>query len=375
MYRQDDVLRLVGLIYEAALDGSRWQTVLEALAELVDAQALTFWSIAHADNPRPVQFTRLDPAFFRVYPNDAAPDPWMAPAVARNFFRPGIVALGEELVPATSLTKTPFYNEIGKRFGVIGGFGLVFGYDATVGGLFGNQRRLGQFGEAERTLFQTLAPHIERAIAMKRQLSRAQAERRELGDVLERVATAVLLVDRHAVLTFVNGAGAALLRTGDGLLSTTRGLTASVGTETRALRDMVAACALTSDGDGVYPGGTLRVSRRSGQPLHLMVAPFRLELGSTLDRRASAVVFVHDPDASTTLDDAVLRHLYGFTAAEARVARLLGGGQTLAEIQDTLQLSSNTVRSHLKRLFEKTGTRTQSQLVHALLAGLARLTR
>lgn len=63
--------------------------------------------------------------------------------------------------------------------------------------------------------------------------------------------------------------------------------------------------------------------------------------------------------------DAVEHMLAEFrlTPAEARMTRLLAAGNTVVEIADATCTRPATVRWHLKRVFAKTGVRTQSQLV------------
>jgi DNA-binding CsgD family transcriptional regulator len=54
---------------------------------------------------------------------------------------------------------------------------------------------------------------------------------------------------------------------------------------------------------------------------------------------------------------------FRLSPAQARVAAELIAGRSLLEIARKLGISIETVRSHLKAIFDKTGTRTQSGLV------------
>ncbi len=69
-------------------------------------------------------------------------------------------------------------------------------------------------------------------------------------------------------------------------------------------------------------------------------------------------------------DPGLLSSLFDLTPAEARLAGALTRQQTLAEYGAATGVSSNTVKTHLKRVFEKTGVRRQSELIR-LLAGLS----
>jgi len=86
---------------------------------------------------------------------------------------------------------------------------------------------------------------------------------------------------------------------------------------------------------------------------------------------AVAVVFITDPGETQSPVDSLFGDLYSLTRAETRlVSRLLeGGGLTAAS--EKLGLSRNTVHSQLASIFQKTGTRRQSELVRLLLGGIA----
>ena len=66
----------------------------------------------------------------------------------------------------------------------------------------------------------------------------------------------------------------------------------------------------------------------------------------------------------------LVQSLFDLTPAEARVARSLVAGDTVDEIAVGAGVSSNTVRSQVRGVLEKTGCRRQTEIV-ALLSGVA----
>jgi DNA-binding CsgD family transcriptional regulator len=60
--------------------------------------------------------------------------------------------------------------------------------------------------------------------------------------------------------------------------------------------------------------------------------------------------------------------IYGLTPAQLRLAGLIVDGRSLVEAARDLRVSLNTARTQLRRMFEKTGVRSQAALVVALLA-------
>ena len=58
---------------------------------------------------------------------------------------------------------------------------------------------------------------------------------------------------------------------------------------------------------------------------------------------------------------------FGVTPAEARVAALVATAAPTREIADRLGLSENTVKTHLKAVFLKTGARNRADLMRLML--------
>lgn len=80
------------------------------------------------------------------------------------------------------------------------------------------------------------------------------------------------------------------------------------------------------------------------------------------------MVLIVDPERRPVLASDMLRQLFGLTKAETAVAQLALKGEGLGPIGEQLQLSRDTVKTHLGNVFCKTGTHRQAELVRLLLA-------
>jgi DNA-binding CsgD family transcriptional regulator len=67
------------------------------------------------------------------------------------------------------------------------------------------------------------------------------------------------------------------------------------------------------------------------------------------------------------------QQLFGFTAGESVIANLLMEGKSLGESCNQLGIRRSTGRSHLKRMFKKTGVHQQSHLVALMLKSIGLL--
>jgi len=63
----------------------------------------------------------------------------------------------------------------------------------------------------------------------------------------------------------------------------------------------------------------------------------------------------------------LLRGHFGLTPAEARLALHLAAGDTLRSAEAKLSIRYETARTHLKSIFQKTGTCRQAELVVAIV--------
>lgn len=115
-----------------------------------------------------------------------------------------------------------------------------------------------------------------------------------------------------------------------------------------------------------------RFSQETGGPLKYPVI-----LGSRDDGGVAFVLFsVRDGATYICVDEegmaerrlAIAQAVYGLSDGQKRVATLIAAGQGLPQIADTLGISVNTARTHLSRLYEKTGVNAQTALVRLLLS-------
>jgi DNA-binding CsgD family transcriptional regulator len=102
---------------------------------------------------------------------------------------------------------------------------------------------------------------------------------------------------------------------------------------------------------------------------HLMpLAPGNRRSGATYP--ALAAIFVHKAAIEAHCRPEVIAQLYGLTRAELRVLLAIVDVGGVAETAESLGVSEATVKTHLHRLFGKTGTGRQADLVK-LVAGFS----
>ena len=184
---------------------------------------------------------------------------------------------------------------------------------------------------------------------------------------LDLLPIALFATGKDGHVLFQNRAATRLLRLSE-LVRTNEGvLEFASQLHNESLRKLIARAA-----SGNRPPEGFHLSRPSRKPLSVLVlssAPKGLQ-----ERTANtALVFISDPELPQQVDTAMLEDLFGFTPAEARVASLLMKGCDIEDVSAQLYISKHTTRNHMRRLFSKTNTRRQSDLVHTLLGSPAHL--
>ena len=169
-----------------------------------------------------------------------------------------------------------------------------------------------------------------------------------------------------------NNAAEALLRQSDGIAFDAGGsiqLVSALPGERQALARALREALDVVIGSGARRFEPVPISRPSGAASLLIVAvplPRPSFAFWDLIAPARALVVIVDPAAKSRTTASAIQAAYGLTAAEARVALLLASGVTGAQMPALLGVTAATIKTHLKRCFEKTGVHSQAELSRLL---------
>jgi DNA-binding CsgD family transcriptional regulator len=362
----EDVSAIVGNIYEAAYDQERWHFVVTALREAMGGSRcciarigpLAGSSISTVDDPelnepRATEIYLRDPIGSRavVLPVGAIHDyarikdeaAWRASEVWQDLFRP----------------RDMHHGLLCNLFSSGDAYWMV---DVHRGAW------QEPFSASQIDLFQKLAPHFLRAGHISRKLENVSA----LASAFSHLPFGMFVVNGHCRLLQMNEVAEAMLTLpGNPFELKDREIVLSDAQDTISLRQLVVdACSLR---DGAMPGtgGAMLVPSEHklfDRPrLVLSVAPYvdTQTYGLTGERRAVIIVNEVTPRDHEGLD-AHVRHLFDLTPAEARVAIGLVSGRSIKEIAANGGITVKTGRTYLERVFAKTSTRQQSELVALL---------
>jgi DNA-binding CsgD family transcriptional regulator len=363
--------QLIGNIYDAALAPALWPSVLEGSCAFVGGHAANIhWHDAATEQAATFHIFNVDPHYHDLYlAKYAAMNP-LFPAFA--FLELGSVHSIGDIVPMSEFVETVFYKEWVAPQNIADALGANLERTVTSSALFVVMRdvRQGLVDDEMRRRMLLIVPHVQRAAAIGQLIGNNAAKMEALADTLGKIAAGVFMVDADGRIGYVNATGQAMLDHGDIVRARRSALVAVDPEAARELRETIAAAAA---------GGTIgarRVSVPLGGPHPERWLAQVLPLTSGSRKEASAIyssvaaVFVRKVTLALPSPLELLARLYRLTATEVRVLQGIVDIGNVTATAGALGLAPATVKTHLHHLFEKTGTRNQSELVK-LVAGAA----
>jgi len=370
--RDDEALsRLLNTLYAAPIQPEIWNSFLVELAGFngVSQAALIEH---HVPENRHLIFAGVGyplkegaPVYERLYWRF---DEWTLRFPKQLGRMPVNVFLGEQIWPENELLRSTYYNEFLKKFEVCQ---IACATVASAPGVFDVLSVYRGHGEApfdreQIAILETLAPHLQVAFATRKRLLGLEARVAGLENALNQLQSAVILLDATERVVFVNQAARSILTDGDGLVLSRLKLSAQGITQRCKLRSLI-SLAIGIGNERTRCGGAMPIPRLGKKPLHLLVSPLRSRV-TEFSGSAAVAIFLDDPERDLPVPAEILRVLFGLTAAEAKLAVALLNGQSIAAVANLHQVSKETIRTQMKSIFQKTGTKRQSDLIR-LLAG------
>lgn len=224
------------------------------------------------------------------------------------------------------------------------------------------------FARSEIGLFASLVPHLRRAMRIRGEIARAEMRWRLASGLLDRLNSAVMILDALGQVLFANLRANEVLASGEAL-AVEAGRLRTVTDDQREELDRALTRAMMPGDEHGGPRSTLLPIRRHGlTPLVALTLPPRACFGWINELIPAAVVLVTDPERDET-PEAVLTRLYGLTRAEASMLTALLSGRGLQQAAARLRISPNTAKTHVARVLAKTEAGGQGGLLRLVHTG------
>jgi DNA-binding CsgD family transcriptional regulator len=358
------------LIYEAALEPEKWPEVLGNFSRLLGGNTANVLFQHQITGAGRGLLHGVEPATFRPYFGHFAT---RNPLLRITDLPVGLrVLTDEDKLPKEDFVRTEYYNDFLRS---IDGHSVLMlrlaieGDQTTVLNVLRHGRKP-SFGRSDVDNAKRFHQHLVRAYRLSSKLSNMNEMRSGFQALFEHSACALFVVDALARVRHANASAERLIAAGLGLSVQQGKLRATDANATRKLHALIGA-ANDSDSDR-RTGGVMALSSPTRQkPASVSVTPARSEGAVLFDRQPFALVCVTDPEMGAGSCEEQLRAVFALSPAEARTAAQLLAGNSLRQAAEELHLSYNTLRVHLSRIFFKTGTHSQSDLMR-LMSSLIR---
>ena len=357
---------LIHSIHAAAGHRHRWRVAIAALRGLLRGRAAVLARHDFASGRGEWLFeSPLSPADSEAYAAEhSARNPWF---ISSLDYRPGRVMTGEELLTSHALRRTDYYRDYLKPHGLLHRLCGVVSRRDNVVYYTDVLRGRGQpaFDDEDRALFGSILRHLTVSFENHSRLVGTRGENRALRAIVDRMDSAVFVVDVDATVLLANSRCEGLLEEFEGLEVRGERIAAASRAEDRALREAISEAAAVPCSTGVE-ARILTISNPRGlHPLVLSIAPAG-DGGQGVPGaiRPAAMLVARNPHPTYDLKRCAFASIFELTPAQARLAGAILTGHSLSDASRLLRVSENTVRSHLKQIYQKTHTHSQIELVH-----------
>lgn len=361
---QRDTGFLIRRIYDAVDDVDALPDVLSSFCERIGGENGILGILMKAPGPLPFAVLfGLDPSLMPTLNARHLNNVWRRHMVTLPVGSP---AASDSFVSFDQVRRTDFYDEILEPWDI--GHGALFVVDDKptfhVAMSIHRSTTRGPFTATELEASQELLPHLKRAMQVRFLLERNREQEKLALETLDRLAAGVLILDKQAHVLFANMAAQEIATTRDVLVLSDKTVRCRQREQSDAFRRLVASAIAGG------PGGSLMLSASSRRlPVSALVTPLVGTLALSLSAQGlqgAAAIFLSDPERHAATLTEHLQALYKLSPTEARVAWLITRSDSIGDAAKSLGLAPETVRTHLKHIFAKTGVNRQSALAYLL---------
>jgi len=372
MDQAEQLSELIGEIYDAALDPSLWSDVVGKAGRFAGGPAAAIFSKSPIAGDGSVYYeSGIDPYYRQLYFDKYVK---LDPATTGHYFadveQPIAVA---DIMPYQEFMETRFYKEWVHPQGMVDFVSAVLDKSVTSAALFGvfRYQREGIVDDEMRRRMRLIVPHIRRAVLIGRLIDLKSAEAASLADTLDGLSAGMCLVDAAGRIVHANVACHVILDAGDFLFTTGGRIVARDAKIDQVFRELFAAAGSGDAAIGTR-GIALSLSAQDGSRYVAHVLP--LTSGARrlagIAYSATAALFICKVATETPSPPEIIARAYNLTPTELRVLLAIVEVGGVPKTSAALGVAESTIKTHLGRLFVKTGAIRQADLVK-IVAGFA----
>ncbi len=356
--------RVIGAIYEAALDISSWD---DAIVNFIEAYSPPYWDVGFLvweQAPRVgaqfVAAANVSPPARELYAaHFAGRHPWSRRIANQPI---GRVVDTDEICPREDLFESDLYRHFLSTWAIVRALAVILDRHG--------ERRLafliagpdGQDIDGLRRATRLVAPHLQRAVRISRRI--AEADLRATGAEASLAQATGGVVALRGDLSIVNANARAREHMEAGVASTLNGRWRFAQSRAQAELERLAK----ADGPA---SAAFNVFATDGEEHAVLAVRIATQRVMALDGFVDGAAILLTLGAKAKAPTIPIDHLaawYGLTPTEARLTAALVDGETLQHFARRRGVSENAVRFLMRGVLQKTGAPDQARVVAALRA-------
>jgi DNA-binding CsgD family transcriptional regulator len=216
-------------------------------------------------------------------------------------------------------------------------------------------------GSDMRRRIAEVAPHARRAVMINKTIEHKKSQTSTFADALDGLSAGVFLLDTQCRIVHANAAAQELLGEDDVLRSLGGQLVARDRKANHELREGIANLR-----PGMEAGSAaFSLTSNDGEQYGVYVLPLKsvVRTDAQAVSKAVAAVFVRKVELPSQSYGRHIARAFGLTPAELRVLLAIVEVGGVPETSERLGVAETTVKTHLYRVFAKTGANRQADLV------------
>lgn len=367
---------MLNKIYNTAFDPQQWPEVLQLLQQEFQSTASGLYVQDRKTHAfRSVQLSGFDDSFRQSYAEYySSVNPWFGPDCIMS---PGRILTDETLDQQKRKTgytvNTEFYNDWMKPqdFRYRMGGTLFATGNQYVNFTYVRPARSGPYLPIELQKQSCYTQHLIKALKINQRLEKLDLKLHAAAVSLDWLPAGVIFVDKNGKVTYANRFANNLDNQRSCIRFSGKTLTALHHDANQRLQRLIARVTASDRSCLMQEPTSLRLPRLLGsQDLLLLAIPVPDERLIFDVEHPAAIIFITDPEHEIQLDQQYLQKNYNLNAQEASIVAALIAGMSTRLIARECNISYETVRWYLKKIYEKTGTNSQKSLVRLLVSDL-----
>lgn len=371
MREAEELSQVIGDIYDASLDPALWPAAIESICGYIGAASASL----HSQD----SISRATDALFW----------WGGGSNAAHYFKiylekygkinpifPGVIFFDLEqpvavpdVISCDEFVQTRFFREWLAPQMLMDGLFSNLEKGATSCALFTAMRHAeqGQVDDRMRRRFELITPHVRRSMLIGKVIDLHRVEAATLADSLDKLASGVIIVDSNGRIIHANISAHRLIAEAN-VLRATNGRIAAI--DPQGNRNLLAVFTAAHAGDAAVGknGIAIPLGSRTGERYVAHVLPLTsgARRNAGVSYSATAAMFIRKAALDLPSPPEAVARQFNLTPAEVRVLFAIVEIGGVPEVAPVLGISEQTVKSHLHRIYEKTVTKRQADLVKLL---------